>query len=56
MGRGDGKLDRRRVLRIATGALSLIGHVYRNGPAPTNLVIPLYHYLVDNFTEIAIDP
>ncbi len=34
----------------------LAGRVYKGVPAPTNLVIPPYHYLSDTVIEIGIDP
>jgi len=34
----------------------LAGRVYRNVPAPTNLVVPPHHYLADTRIEIGVDP
>ena len=33
----------------------LAGRVYKNVPAPTNLVIPPHRYLADNLVEIGVD-
>lgn len=32
------------------------GRVFKNVPAPTNLVIPPYHYVTDTVVQIGIDP
>jgi len=32
------------------------GRVYRNVPAPTNLVVPPYRYLSETVVEIGVDP
>jgi len=34
----------------------LAGRVYRGVPAPTNLVVPPYHYVKDDIVEIGVDP
>jgi len=33
----------------------LAGRVFKNVPAPTNLIIPPYHYLTENMIEIGVD-
>lgn len=34
----------------------LAGRVYKNVPAPTNLVIPPYHFVSDSLIRVGIDP
>lgn len=34
----------------------LAGRVYKNVPAPTNMVIPPYHFINDTLIEIGVDP
>lgn len=34
----------------------LAGRVYQNVPAPTNLVVPPYHYVSNTLIEIGVDP
>lgn len=37
-------------------AFDLAGRVYKGVPAPTNLVVPPYHYLSDNRILVGVDP
>ena len=34
----------------------LAGRVYKSVPAPSNMVVPPYHYLSDTLIEVGVDP